>query len=97
LEPFSLSARVRSFRHALSGIWITLSTQHNAWIHAAATVAAIGAGLALRIERGEWLAVALAIMAVWTASLATRSRRSVMSPRRVPSDGGQARTWRARC
>jgi diacylglycerol kinase (ATP) len=67
LEPFSLSARVRSFRHALRGIWITLSTQHNAWIHAAATVAAIGAGLALRIERGEWLAVTLAIMAVWTA------------------------------
>ena len=67
LEQFSVSARVRSFRHALRGIRVMLSTQHNAWIHAAASVAAIGAGFALRIGRGEWLAVALAIMAVWTA------------------------------
>jgi diacylglycerol kinase (ATP) len=67
LEPFSVRARLGSFRHALHGIQVILSTQHNAWIHAAASVAAVGAGLALRIGRGEWLAVALAIMAVWTA------------------------------
>jgi len=67
LEPFSVSARFDSFGHALRGIRVMLSTQHNAWIHAAASVAAVGAGLALRIGRGEWLAVVLAIMAVWTA------------------------------
>jgi diacylglycerol kinase (ATP) len=67
VEPFSVSARTRSFRFALRGIAATLSTQHNAWIHAVATLAAIVAGFALRIDRVEWLAVVLAIMAVWTA------------------------------
>jgi diacylglycerol kinase (ATP) len=67
LEPFSVSARIRSVRQALRGIWVMLSTQHNAWIHAAATAAAVGAGIALHVSRGEWLALMLAIMAVWTA------------------------------
>ena len=67
MDRFSARARIRSFRHAFRGIGVMLSTQHNAWIHAAATAAAIGAGFALRIDRGEWLAVVLAIIAVWTA------------------------------
>lgn len=67
VERFSVAARIRSFRFALRGIWTTLATQHNAWIHAAATLAAVGLGFALGIDRGEWLAVVLAIMAVWTA------------------------------
>jgi diacylglycerol kinase (ATP) len=67
LERFSVSARIRSFRHALRGIWVTLATQHNAWIHAAATIAAVAAGFALGIRRVEWIAVVLAIIAVWTA------------------------------
>lgn len=44
-----------------------LSTQPNAWIHAAATVGVVCAGLGFGIGRGEWLAVTLAIVAVWTA------------------------------
>ena len=67
MERFSVSARIRSFRFALRGIAATLTTQHNAWIHAAATTAAVVAGLVLGIDRTEWLAVVLAIMAVWTA------------------------------
>ncbi len=67
MERFSVSARIRSFRHALRGIWVTLATQHNAWIHAAATLAAVAAGFALGIRRVEWIAVVLAIIAVWTA------------------------------
>jgi diacylglycerol kinase (ATP) len=64
---FSLAARVRSVRHALRGIGVMLRTQHNAWIHAVATGAVLAAGLALRIGPGEWLAIVLAIVAVWTA------------------------------
>jgi diacylglycerol kinase (ATP) len=67
LERFSVGARIRSFRFAARGIWATLSTQHNAWIHAVATLAAVVAGVVLGISRAEWLAVVLAIMAVWTA------------------------------
>ena len=67
LEQFSVSARIRSVRQALRGIWVMLSTQHNAWIHAVAATAVVGAGIALHVSRGEWLALVLAIMAVWTA------------------------------
>ena len=67
MERFSVAARVRSFRFALRGIWVMLRTQHNAWIHAVATAGAVALGLALRIDRGEWLAVVLSLMAVWTA------------------------------
>ncbi len=44
-----------------------LLTQPNARIHAAATVGVVGAGLGFGIGRGEWLAVTLAIVTVWTA------------------------------
>ncbi len=44
-----------------------LRSQHNAWLHALATVGALAAGVALGISRLEWLAITLAIMAVWTA------------------------------
>jgi diacylglycerol kinase (ATP) len=44
-----------------------LRTQHNAWVHALATAAALAAGFALNISPGEWLAIVLSIMAVWTA------------------------------
>jgi diacylglycerol kinase (ATP) len=44
-----------------------LSTQHNAWVHALATAAVLIAGFALQISLGEWLAIILAIIAVWTA------------------------------
>jgi diacylglycerol kinase (ATP) len=67
MARFSLAARWRSVEHAVRGIGVMLGSQHNAWIHAAATIAAIAAGFALHIDAGEWLAIVLAIMAVWTA------------------------------
>ena len=44
-----------------------LRSQHNAWIHAAATVAVLAAGFLLGISRTEWCLVILAGAAVWTA------------------------------
>ena len=67
MQRFSTTARIRSVRHALRGIWVMLRTQHNAWIHAVASTAAVALGIALCISRGEWLAVVLSLMAVWTA------------------------------
>jgi len=46
---------------------LTLRSQHNAWVHAAATVAVVGAGLLFQISRLEWCMVVLACAAVWTA------------------------------
>jgi len=44
-----------------------LRSQHNAWVHALASVAVLVAGLKLEVGRGEWLALILAIVSVWTA------------------------------
>jgi diacylglycerol kinase (ATP) len=65
--PFSLSGRLQSFRYAGRGILLTLRSQHNAWIHAAATVMVLAGGLTLGLSRLEWCAVVLACAAVWTA------------------------------
>ena len=67
MSDFRMSSRIRSVRFALRGIRWMLLTQHNAWIHAAATLVAVTAGAVARIDAHQWLVIALAIMAVWTA------------------------------
>jgi diacylglycerol kinase (ATP) len=54
-------------RFAIHGIRTMLRSQHNAWIHAAATVAVAAAGAVLRLSWSEWCWIVLAVMAVWTA------------------------------
>src|SRR5512134_1775562 len=66
-RTFSFAARIASFGHALRGLAEVVATQHNAWIHAAATIAACALAALLGISAGEWLAVVLAISSVWTA------------------------------
>jgi diacylglycerol kinase (ATP) len=44
-----------------------VTSQHNARIHAAATVAIVCVGLMLRLSALEWCWIVLAIVAVWTA------------------------------
>jgi diacylglycerol kinase (ATP) len=66
-RPFGFTGRVRSFRFAFRGIALMLRTQHNAWIHAAATVAVVAAGVALRVSAADWLWLAVAIVLVWVA------------------------------
>ena len=65
LLPFSLRARGRSFVFALAGGRVLLRGQHNAWIHAAATLLVVVLGLVCRVSRLEWVALALAIGLVW--------------------------------
>ncbi len=67
-EPgFRLEARARSFRYAARGIMALVRSQHNAWIHAAASIAVVALGLAVGLSRVEWCLVVVAITAVWTA------------------------------
>jgi len=66
-ERFSWAARARSFGFAFRGVAELLATQHNAWIHAAATVAVVALGAALGVSRIEWALLVLAIALVWTA------------------------------
>ena len=66
-RPFQFTGRVRSFKFAFVGIWTMLKSQHNAWIHACATVVVVLAGLFFGVSPSEWCWLVLAIMAVWTA------------------------------
>ncbi len=66
-RAFSLAARLRSFAYAARGIRTMLKSQHNAWIHAAATSCVVALGLVLHVPRLEWLALVLSIVSVWTA------------------------------
>ena len=67
MNDFRVSHRVRSFGPAFRGIAAMLRAEHNARIHALATVVVVVAGLGLGITRGEWLAIVLVIALVWVA------------------------------
>jgi diacylglycerol kinase (ATP) len=62
---FSWAARLRSFRYAGAGFLVLVRSQHNARIHAAATLLVVIAGLACRLHALEWALLALAIGLVW--------------------------------
>jgi diacylglycerol kinase len=66
-ESLSFTGRLRSVRYALLGIATMLRSQHNAWVHAAATAAVIALGFACRLSTAEWCWIVLAVVAVWTA------------------------------
>ncbi len=66
-QSFSFSGRIRSFRYAVHGIGHMIRSQHNAWLHAAATAIIIAAGLVVGLDAAEWCWITLAVVAVWTA------------------------------
>jgi diacylglycerol kinase (ATP) len=66
-RPFEFTGRIRSFRYAITGVIRMIRCQHNAWIHAAATVVAIALGVSFQLSRSEWCWIILAIAIVWTA------------------------------
>jgi len=77
------NTRVQSFRYAFRGINSMLRTEFNARVHAAMTILVVVAGFALGISRLEWLAITLAITAVWLAeglNTAFESLCDVVSP-----------------
>ena len=66
-DSFSVSARIRSFIHALEGIAEIMRTQHNAWLHALATLCVLAAGYAVGVSTSEWCFLIVAITGVWVA------------------------------
>jgi diacylglycerol kinase (ATP) len=66
---FSLGARIRSFGYAFRGLGFMLKTQHNAWIHVAATAGVIALGVWLRLSFFDWRWIILAIGIVWIAEI----------------------------
>jgi diacylglycerol kinase (ATP) len=66
-RSFTISGRLQSFRYAWYGLALMLRSQHNAWLHAFASICIVGAGALFGLTDGEWCWIILAIMAVWTA------------------------------
>jgi len=64
---FTVLGRLRSLRFALAGIGFMLRTQHNAWLHLAATGVVIAAGVGLKISAADWRWLAVAIVLVWVS------------------------------
>jgi diacylglycerol kinase (ATP) len=66
-QPFQFTGRIRSFRHAIAGILRMIRCQHNAWVHAAATLVVLVAAFLLRVSAADWCWIILTISIVWTA------------------------------
>lgn len=66
-EPFSFSARFKSFTYALAGLGDLVRNQHNARIHLLATVVVVSLAWLFSLARWEWAVLILAIGAVWAA------------------------------
>ena len=66
-RPFQFTGRIRSFRHAIVGVLRMIRCQHNAWIHALATLIVLAAALLFHISAADWCWIILAISIVWTA------------------------------
>jgi diacylglycerol kinase (ATP) len=64
---FTIEGRLKSVRNAVYGIGLMLKSQHNAWLHAFASLCVLVTGALMRLSDGEWCWIVLAIMAVWTA------------------------------
>lgn len=57
---FSISERLRSFRHAFSGIKLVLEYEHNARIHLVILIIVVITGFLTRISSGDWIAILVA-------------------------------------
>ena len=66
-NSFTFTGRLRSFSHAAVGLRLMLCSQHNAWVHALATIIVVGLSLLLGINRIEWSLIIVAIILVWTS------------------------------
>lgn len=66
-STFSFTGRLRSFRHAISGIVLMLRTQHNAWVHLVATISIVCIGLLLGLTKSDWALLLPVIIIVWVS------------------------------
>lgn len=66
-KHFTLHGRAKSFLYAFRGIATMLRTQHNARLHAAATILVAVGGLFLGLSAQQWCWVTTAVVAVWVA------------------------------
>ncbi len=67
MEKFSFRKRAKSFGYAGKGLKSFITKEHNAWIHSAATILVILAGIILHISIHEWIIIIICIGGVFSA------------------------------
>lgn len=65
MSKFSIKERIKSFKYAFAGIFTLLKSEHNAWIHLAATIIVVSAGFILKINRFEWMIIVACVASVF--------------------------------
>jgi len=68
-EKFSIGKRLKSFVYAFNGLKVLFKEEHNARIHLVAAFCVILLGCFLELSALEWVAISLAIGAVFAAEL----------------------------
>ena len=68
-HSFSIGARLKSFRYAFDGMRQFFGQQHNAILHAIATVIVIALCIVLKLRATEWLFITVVTGLVWMAEL----------------------------
>ena len=63
----SVSQRIRSFKHAATGLRDMVRTEPNAWVHCVATVLVLGLSWWLKLDPVRFALIILAIVSVWVA------------------------------
>ncbi|MDJ0753067.1 MAG: diacylglycerol kinase family protein [Ardenticatenaceae bacterium] len=71
-------SRLKSFGYAFEGWWHVLKTQHNAWIHAVASVVVVLMGFWFSISLIEWGLIIVAIMVVWMSEFMNTAIEAVV-------------------
>lgn len=66
-NSLTFTGRIRSFKYAFRGLGVMIASQHNAWIHALATIVVVVVSLYFHLSRAEWCWIILAVISVWTA------------------------------
>lgn len=66
-KKFHIHSRIQSFPYAFAGLKDMVTSQHNAWIHAVATLAAIGFGSWLGIGYVKLALIVVTVVTVWVA------------------------------
>ncbi len=68
-KRFSIRARIKSFQYAFNGLKIFFGTEHQARIHALATILVVVLAWYFKISASEWMALMAAIAAVLIAEI----------------------------
>jgi len=76
-EKFTVRSRLKSFRHAFSGISSLLKNEHNSRIHLPAAIIAVAAGIILKISLPEWCLLVVCIGLVFISELLNTSIETI--------------------